>query len=170
MRCDYCELDYPRCEFDGHEKACGSRTEDCLKCRQKVMLSDMLKHESSGCRTHSTDQREQQQSIQSPPRPSPVEHMMYQRGARRAPPSLLLPKVQNTDRSQPRLNGASNNRQSTNRPNKTKKTNTPPTNNQRSNRGTRRTPPRPASPPVAHSAGPNSKFDLIALALRSSKR
>ena len=159
-KCDYCELEYPRCDFDSHEEACGSRTEDCLRCGQKVMLSDMLKHESSGCKSHST--ADQQQRVQNHhPRPSPIEQMMYQRRARHPPPSLLLPKIQNTDRSQrqQRYNGATNTRQAANnKPNKVTNNATSTVNgHQNPNRTTsRRSPPRPASPTAAQNSGKHS--------------
>ncbi|GFS12695.1 TRAF-type zinc finger domain-containing 1 [Elysia marginata] len=49
LLCEYCDLHFPKNEFDSHADFCGSRTECCPLCQQYVMLKDMRQHENSGC-------------------------------------------------------------------------------------------------------------------------
>ena len=54
VNCEFCDLDYPYCEIVEHKDMCGSRTDKCEKCNGIVMLKDMAKHMSSGCRSGKT--------------------------------------------------------------------------------------------------------------------
>lgn len=103
IQCSYCDLEYPKCDFKAHEQACGSRTEDCDKCQQKVMLCDMIRHELSGCHRHATNQQQRQpqarqrQSVKrgSVPR-RVVDQIMYPHTSSQDPPPMpVLPKVTN---------------------------------------------------------------------------
>lgn len=49
QKCLYCELEFPKNELTDHTDYCGSRTEQCAKCSQFIMLKDQLKHEESNC-------------------------------------------------------------------------------------------------------------------------
>ena len=48
--CEFCQLDVKAPEFEEHHAACGSRTDECERCRKRVMLrfmADHLEHECS---------------------------------------------------------------------------------------------------------------------------
>ena len=42
--CDYCQVDFPRRVLPAHVDACGSRTEECEGCGERVMLREMEAH------------------------------------------------------------------------------------------------------------------------------
>ena len=50
MDCVYCQLKFPKNEFEAHIDYCGSRTEQCPKCGQYIKLKDQTKHEDTKCR------------------------------------------------------------------------------------------------------------------------
>ena len=47
--CKHCELEVKAINFQEHIAACGSRTDVCDKCLQRVMLRDMESHQKHGC-------------------------------------------------------------------------------------------------------------------------
>ena len=47
--CKHCELEVKAIDFQEHIAACGSRTDVCDKCLQRVMLRDMESHQKHGC-------------------------------------------------------------------------------------------------------------------------
>lgn len=49
MHCVYCELELPKDGLDSHLEYCGTRTEQCPKCAQFIMLKDQMKHNDSNC-------------------------------------------------------------------------------------------------------------------------
>ena len=49
MECKYCELDVKHKEYGDHVDACGSRTDYCELCGQRVMLKDMDEHKMAKC-------------------------------------------------------------------------------------------------------------------------
>lgn len=49
MHCVYCELEVPKDKLESHLDYCGSRTEQCPKCGQFIMLKDQTKHDDSNC-------------------------------------------------------------------------------------------------------------------------
>ena len=49
VRCKHCELEVKAIDFQEHIAACGSRTDICDKCSQRVMLRDMESHQKHGC-------------------------------------------------------------------------------------------------------------------------
>lgn len=49
MECKFCELDILREEYVEHQNGCGSRTDFCEFCNQRVMLKDMAEHKQTKC-------------------------------------------------------------------------------------------------------------------------
>ena len=49
MECKYCELDICRSDYPEHVEQCGSRTDFCDLCNQRVMLKDMSEHKAMKC-------------------------------------------------------------------------------------------------------------------------
>ena len=49
VECKYCELDVKHKEYGDHVDACGSRTDYCELCGQRVMLKDMDEHKMAKC-------------------------------------------------------------------------------------------------------------------------
>lgn len=49
MECKYCELDIRRSDYPEHVEQCGSRTDFCELCNQRVMLKDMSEHKAMKC-------------------------------------------------------------------------------------------------------------------------
>lgn len=49
VECKYCELEIPRAEYTEHKNGCGSRTDFCELCNQRVMLKDMEEHKQAKC-------------------------------------------------------------------------------------------------------------------------
>ena len=47
--CKYCELDITRDEYTDHTESCGSRTDFCELCNQRVMLRNMQEHLENKC-------------------------------------------------------------------------------------------------------------------------
>ena len=57
MECKFCELDIKSRDFEQHVDNCGSRTDFCDRCMQRVMLKDMEEHKTLKCgRAHSSDE------------------------------------------------------------------------------------------------------------------
>ena len=42
--CEFCELSYPAMNFEEHQAVCGSRTDKCDICGERVMLKVMESH------------------------------------------------------------------------------------------------------------------------------
>ena len=49
MECKYCELDIRRGDYHEHSEQCGSRTDFCELCNQRVMLKEMSEHKLTKC-------------------------------------------------------------------------------------------------------------------------
>ena len=49
MECKYCELEVRRANYPDHVDQCGSRTDFCELCNQRVMLKDMSEHKAMKC-------------------------------------------------------------------------------------------------------------------------
>lgn len=49
MECKYCELEIRRADYQDHVNGCGSRTDFCELCNQRVMLKDMDEHKQIKC-------------------------------------------------------------------------------------------------------------------------
>ena len=49
VECKYCELDIRRGDYQAHSNQCGSRTDFCELCNQRVMLRDMSEHKETKC-------------------------------------------------------------------------------------------------------------------------
>ena len=49
MECKYCELDIRRGSYPEHVEQCGSRTDYCELCNQRVMLKEMNEHKAMKC-------------------------------------------------------------------------------------------------------------------------
>ncbi|CAH1232819.1 TRAFD1 [Branchiostoma lanceolatum] len=49
-RCQYCEIDLSHKDLASHLDYCGTRTEECFKCHQRIMKKDELQHEASNCK------------------------------------------------------------------------------------------------------------------------
>ena len=49
VECKYCELDIRRGDYQEHVEQCGSRTDFCELCNQRVMLKDMSEHKEMKC-------------------------------------------------------------------------------------------------------------------------
>ena len=49
VECKYCELDIRRSEYPEHVEQCGSRTDYCELCNQRVMLKEMSEHQAMKC-------------------------------------------------------------------------------------------------------------------------
>ena len=47
--CPYCENTFPADEFRDHIIMCGSKTEECTKCKQYIQRTQWLIHEQSTC-------------------------------------------------------------------------------------------------------------------------
>ena len=47
--CKYCELDIARDQYEEHTESCGSRTDFCELCNQRVLLRDMQDHLVNKC-------------------------------------------------------------------------------------------------------------------------
>ncbi len=54
--CKYCELDIARGVYDEHVEGCGSRTDFCELCNQRVMLRDMQEHLENKCKMPSREE------------------------------------------------------------------------------------------------------------------
>lgn len=50
MECKYCELEILRKNYTEHIEGCGSRTDICELCSERVRLRDMYEHKQSKCR------------------------------------------------------------------------------------------------------------------------
>lgn len=48
-KCHYCEMDMAMDALKEHQSYCGTRTESCLKCGNRIMLRDQARHEESNC-------------------------------------------------------------------------------------------------------------------------
>ena len=49
VECKFCELDIRRGSYPEHVEQCGSRTDYCELCNQRVMLKDMNEHKEMKC-------------------------------------------------------------------------------------------------------------------------
>lgn len=49
QHCYFCELEFSQDQLEDHLDFCGSRTEQCFKCKQYVMLKDQVQHENTNC-------------------------------------------------------------------------------------------------------------------------
>lgn len=49
VRCTFCDLSYELAKFADHVNHCGSRTEECAACKQRVQLKDRELHDESNC-------------------------------------------------------------------------------------------------------------------------
>ncbi|XP_019646644.1 PREDICTED: TRAF-type zinc finger domain-containing protein 1-like [Branchiostoma belcheri] len=49
-QCQYCEIDLSHKDLASHLDYCGTRTEECFKCHQRIMKKDELQHEASNCK------------------------------------------------------------------------------------------------------------------------
>ncbi|XP_062590468.1 TRAF-type zinc finger domain-containing protein 1-like isoform X2 [Saccostrea cucullata] len=49
IKCVYCEMDVAKGELEEHQGYCGTRTENCIRCGQFIMVKDMAQHEESRC-------------------------------------------------------------------------------------------------------------------------
>ncbi|XP_061197301.1 TRAF-type zinc finger domain-containing protein 1-like isoform X2 [Saccostrea echinata] len=49
IKCIYCEMDVAKGELEEHQGYCGTRTENCIRCGQFIMVKDMAQHEESRC-------------------------------------------------------------------------------------------------------------------------
>ena len=50
VECKFCDLKILRSEYEEHQNDCGSRTDLCELCNQRVMLKDMDEHKQAKCR------------------------------------------------------------------------------------------------------------------------
>jgi len=58
QECKYCELDITRDQYEEHTEGCGSRTDFCELCNQRVMLRDMEEHLVNKCQKKLLGERE----------------------------------------------------------------------------------------------------------------
>ena len=49
VECKYCELEVRRADYHEHAEQCGSRTDFCELCNQRVMLKEMSEHKLTKC-------------------------------------------------------------------------------------------------------------------------
>ena len=49
VECKYCELEVRRGDYPEHTEGCGSRTDFCELCNQRVMLKEMNEHKAMKC-------------------------------------------------------------------------------------------------------------------------
>ena len=49
LECKYCDLEVRQAAYDEHVESCGSRTDHCEMCLQRVMLKDMQEHRNLKC-------------------------------------------------------------------------------------------------------------------------
>ena len=56
--CPFCQLPFKKRAYDEHKEGCGSRTDVCELCNQRVMLREMEAHKARNCYTAKPDRRD----------------------------------------------------------------------------------------------------------------
>ena len=110
-KCEFCEMEMSNDALSDHVSYCGTRTEQCPKCKRRIMVKDQVQHDFSSCAYPSprnsppSDRRSplsHNQPISNNNIAAPAAHgdrVLRTRNVRtrrqQSPPELPAPRVQN---------------------------------------------------------------------------